>query len=147
MKTNIILRALLAAISTASRANGRIPNPFRDPRTVEAKEDVRRQAMGTHFLTSLSNKPAGDSTCGELIDNKVGDIRAQWDDPTRTLSDEEAESLACSAVLNEFTECLGCQGFERKVRYNIGCLVSDRDVCRFILFERIMLWYSDILIY
>ena len=113
MNMNIALRILISAIVTASRAHARIPSFVRDPRTVEAKEDVRRQAMGDHQLSSVLATDAGGITCG-------GRLAATEEDFLQNGSpDEDATSLACSAVSNDFPVCRGCQGYSKMVRYII----------------------------
>ena len=105
MKMNIALHILIATIVTASRAHARIPSFVRDPRTVEAKEDVRRQAMGDHQLSSVLDTDLADGTT----------CRARLVEAEETFQNDfslkEAKSLACSVVSEEFPECRGCQGY------------------------------------
>ena len=104
------LNVLVVAIAPASRAHARVPSFLRDPRTVEAKEDVRRQAMGDHQLSSVLEMDAGGITCGLRLTEAEEGFRQNGS------PDEDAMSLACSAVSDAFEVCRGCQGYSKMVR-------------------------------
>ena len=120
MKLNTAFNILLAVICTVSRAHARVPSRLRDPRTVEEKEQVHRQTMGDYVTVSLLNMAACDGngnclTCQDRLEAKEAELKNDAD-----LSPEQAESLACTAVSEEFEVCQGYQGFSQVVRYHIS---------------------------
>ena len=135
---NIALHALLATIGTAPRAHARIASSLRDPRTVEEKEDVRRQTMGTHFVSIVSDGKVNTDT-GETCDQRISAVAEAKLQTAETqnvkMSQEEATSLACSDVSKQYPVCLGCQGYERKVRYDI---VLPCSMYRFVLYTLVV---------
>ena len=71
--------------------------------------------MGDYILSSLLIKDAGDSTCGARL--RAKQVEFQGDE---VISEDEASSLACSAVSKEFPVCRGCQGYSQMVRYYVA---------------------------
>ena len=120
MKLNTAFKTLLAAICTASHAHARVPSRLRDPRTVEEKKEVHRQTMGDYVSTTMLDTVAcgadggNCATCGKHLVDAEGAFRNE------VSSLEEAKSLACTAVSNNFAACQGCQGFSQVVRYHIA---------------------------